>query len=79
MYLLPLVPRVQPQQILVPILLLHSMRHLGMLMVVSSISSELNVQPMFAAESGKPDTSVEQRVQELTPKLNDYVAIGMSL
>jgi hypothetical protein len=31
LYLLPLVPRVEPQQILVPILLLHSMRHLGMM------------------------------------------------
>jgi len=31
LYLLPLVPRVPPQQILVPILLLHSMRHLGMM------------------------------------------------
>jgi hypothetical protein len=33
LYLLPLVPRVQPRQILVPILLLHSMRHLGMMFV----------------------------------------------
>ena len=33
LYLLPLVPRVQPQQILVPILLLHSTRHLGMMFV----------------------------------------------
>jgi hypothetical protein len=31
LYLLPLVPRVEPQQILVPILLFHSMRHLGMM------------------------------------------------
>jgi hypothetical protein len=31
LYLLPLIPRVQPQQILVPILLLHSTRHLGMM------------------------------------------------
>jgi hypothetical protein len=33
LYLLPLIPGVQPQQILVPILLLHSMRHLGMMFV----------------------------------------------
>src|SRR5215831_691738 len=33
LYLLPLVPRVQPQLILVPILLLHSTRHLGMMFV----------------------------------------------
>ena len=31
LYLLPLVPLVDPQQILVPILLLHSTRHLGMM------------------------------------------------
>jgi hypothetical protein len=31
LYLLPLIPRVRPQQVLVPILLLHSTRHLGMM------------------------------------------------
>src|SRR5215831_15078298 len=31
LYLLPLIPRVRPRQILVPILLLHSTRHLGMM------------------------------------------------
>src|SRR5438128_2042162 len=31
LYLLPLLPRLRPHQILVPILLLHSMRHLGMM------------------------------------------------
>src|SRR5262245_53639596 len=31
LYLLPLVPRVRPQMIVVPILLLHSMRHLGLM------------------------------------------------
>ncbi len=31
LYLLPLLPRLRPQQILLPILLLHSMRHLGMM------------------------------------------------
>jgi hypothetical protein len=31
LYLLPLIPRVRPQQILVPVLLLHSTRHLGMM------------------------------------------------
>lgn len=33
LYLLPLIPRVRPPQILVPILLLHSTRHLGMMFV----------------------------------------------
>jgi hypothetical protein len=31
LYLLPLVPRFRPQQVLLPILLLHSTRHLGMM------------------------------------------------
>jgi hypothetical protein len=31
LYLLPLLPRLRPQQVLLPILLLHSMRHLGMM------------------------------------------------
>jgi hypothetical protein len=31
LYLLPLIPRVRAQQILIPILLLHSTRHLGMM------------------------------------------------
>jgi hypothetical protein len=31
LYVLPLIPRVRPRQILVPILLLHSTRHLGMM------------------------------------------------
>jgi hypothetical protein len=31
LYLLPLIPRLRPQQILLPILLLHSTRHLGMM------------------------------------------------
>jgi len=31
LYLLPQLPRFRPQQILVPILLLHSTRHLGMM------------------------------------------------
>src|SRR6266404_9065883 len=30
-YLLPLLPGLRPQQVLIPILLLHSMRHLGMM------------------------------------------------
>jgi hypothetical protein len=31
LYVLPLIPRVRPRQILIPILLLHSTRHLGMM------------------------------------------------
>ena len=36
LYLLPLVSRFRPQQILVPILLLHSTRHLGMMFLTRS-------------------------------------------
>src|SRR3977135_905692 len=31
LYLVPLLPRLRPRQVLIPILLLHSMRHLGMM------------------------------------------------
>jgi CubicO group peptidase (beta-lactamase class C family) len=37
----------------------------------------LNVQQLFAAESTTSDTGIEQRMQELTPKLEDYVGSGM--
>src|SRR5437660_4729293 len=47
LYLLPLVPRVRPQQILVPILLLHSMRHLG-LMFLTRGATFPGVPPQFA-------------------------------
>src|SRR5213596_725208 len=47
LYLLPLVPRVRPQQILVPILLLHSTRHLG-LMFLTRGATFLGMPPQFA-------------------------------
>jgi hypothetical protein len=47
LYLLPLVPRVRPQQILVPILLLHSMRHLG-LMFLTRGATFPRMPPQFA-------------------------------
>ena len=47
LYLLPLVPRVRPQQILVPILLLHSMRHLG-LMFLTRGATFPGMPPQFA-------------------------------
>ena len=37
----------------------------------------VNIQEPLAAESGKPDPNIEQRVQELTPRLEDYVVNGM--
>jgi CubicO group peptidase (beta-lactamase class C family) len=45
--------------------------------VVATILSGLNVHQMFAAEPGKPDVSIEQRIQELAPRLEDYVNGGM--
>src|SRR6266496_1722879 len=47
LYLLPLVPRVRPQQILVPILLLHSLRHLG-LMFLTRGAVYPGMPPQFA-------------------------------
>src|SRR2546430_5699607 len=47
LYLLPLIPRVRPQQILVPILLLHSMRHLG-LMFLTRGATFPGMPPQFA-------------------------------
>src|SRR5437868_10658358 len=47
LYLLPLVPRVRPQLILVPILLLHSMRHLG-LMFLTRGATYPGLPPQFA-------------------------------
>lgn len=47
LYLLPLVPRVRPQVILVPILLLHSMRHLG-LMFLTRGATFRGMPPEFA-------------------------------
>jgi len=47
LYLLPLVPRIRPQQILVPILLLHSMRHLG-LMFLTRGATFTGMPPQFA-------------------------------
>jgi hypothetical protein len=47
LYLLPLVPRVWPQLILVPILLLHSMRHLG-LMFLTRGATYPGLPPQFA-------------------------------
>jgi hypothetical protein len=46
LYLLPLVPRVRPQLILVPILLLHSMRHLG-LMFLTRGATFAGMPPQF--------------------------------
>jgi hypothetical protein len=47
LYLLPLVPRVRMQMILVPILLLHSMRHLG-LMFLTRGATFPGMPPQFA-------------------------------
>jgi hypothetical protein len=47
LYLLPLVPRIRLQQILVPILLLHSMRHLG-LMFLTRGATFPGMPPEFA-------------------------------
>lgn len=47
LYLLPLVSRIRPQQILVPILLLHSTRHLGMMFLTRGATYH-GLPPEFA-------------------------------
>src|SRR5437870_6471568 len=47
LYLLPLISRIRPQRILVPILLLHSMRHLG-LMFLTRGATFPGMPPRFA-------------------------------
>jgi hypothetical protein len=47
LYLLPLVSRLRPQQILVPILLLHSTRHLGMMLLTRGATYP-GLPPKFA-------------------------------
>src|SRR6266568_7917778 len=47
LYLLPLVSRLRPQQILVPILLLHSTRHLGMMFLTRGATYP-GLPPQFA-------------------------------
>src|SRR5215510_9402864 len=47
LYLLPLVSRLRPEQILVPILLLHSTRHLGMMFLTRG-ATYLGLPPEFA-------------------------------
>jgi hypothetical protein len=54
LYLLPLVPSVRPQQILVPILLLHSMRHLGMMFVTRGATYP-GLPPQFATKAAFGD------------------------
>src|SRR5438445_10493360 len=54
LYLIPLVPRVRPEQILVPILLLHSTRHLG-LMFLTRGATFPGMPPQFAYPSAFGD------------------------
>jgi CubicO group peptidase (beta-lactamase class C family) len=48
----------------------------GFLPVVVGVILGLSVRQLFAAEPGKPDPNIE-RIQELTHKLDEYVASGM--
>jgi hypothetical protein len=54
LYLLPLIPRVRLQLILVPILLLHSMRHLG-LMFLTRGATFPGIPPQFACPAAFGD------------------------
>src|SRR5882724_1917573 len=46
LFLLPLLPRLRPQQVLLPILLLHSLRHLG-LMFLTRGATYPGLSPQF--------------------------------
>jgi hypothetical protein len=44
----------------------------GFLPIVVAVTlGMVNIQQPLAAESGKPNPNIEQRVQELTPRLED--------
>src|SRR6184192_2852166 len=60
LYLLPLIPRVRPQQILVPILLLHSTRHLG-LMFLTRGATFPGMPPQFAYPAAFGDLITRQK------------------
>ena len=47
LYLIPLIPRLRPRQILIPILLLHSTRHLGMMFLTRGATYP-GLPPQFA-------------------------------
>jgi hypothetical protein len=53
LYLLPLLPRLRRQQVLLPILLLHSMRHLGMMFLTRGATyAGLSAQFAYPAAFG---------------------------
>jgi len=59
LYLLPLLPRLRPQQVLLPILLLHSMRHLGMMFLARGATyAGLSAQFAYPAAFGDLLTAV---------------------
>ena len=59
LYLLPLLPRLRPQQVLLPILLLHSMRHLGMMFLTRGATYPgLSAQFAYPAAFGDLLTAV---------------------
>jgi hypothetical protein len=44
---------------------------------VAAILYLVNAHALCAAEPGTPNPGIEQRVQELIPELDDYIASGM--
>jgi Beta-lactamase len=48
-----------------------------LIILVATALSGLSVAQLFAAESATSGTSIEQRIHEFIPKLEDYVAAGM--
>ena len=59
LYLVPLLPRLRPQQVLLPILLLHSTRHLGMMFLTRGATYPgLPAQFAYPAASGDLITAI---------------------
>ncbi len=50
----PLLPRIEPKMVLIPILLLHAMRHLGLMFLTTGVTSSA-MPPQFAVPAAAGD------------------------
>jgi hypothetical protein len=50
----PLLPRIEPRMVLIPILLLHAMRHLGLMFLTTGVTSSA-MPPQFAVPAATGD------------------------
>jgi len=75
LYLLPLVSRLRPQQILVPILLLHSTRHLGMMFLTRGATYP-GLPPEFAYPAAFTLGTIGR--DTFTGPVNNWMQLGLS-